>query len=41
MDIRRIDSCTDMALYSPKEQKEKWHDWCDAYFAAQGQSEED
>lgn len=24
----------DMAFYSPEEQKEKWHDWCDAYFAA-------
>ena len=29
----------DMALYSPQEQKEKWHDWCDAYFAAQQEAE--
>lgn len=29
----------DMALYSPEEQKEKWHDWCDAYFAARQKAE--
>ena len=38
---RNIYHVRDMALYSPEEQKKKWHDWCDAYFAAQGQSEED
>lgn len=31
---RGIYHIRDMALYSPEEQKEKWHDWCDAYFAA-------
>jgi len=30
---RHIFHIADMALYSPEEQKEKWHDWCDAYFA--------
>lgn len=38
---RGICHIRDMALYSPEEQKEKWHDWCDAYFAAQGQSKEE
>ena len=37
---RGIYHIRDMALYSPQEQEEKWHDWCDAYFAAQGRSEE-
>lgn len=32
---RNIYHIRDMALYTPQEQKEKWHDWCDAYFAAQ------
>lgn len=34
---RRIYHIRDMALYTPEEQKEKWHDWCDAYFAAQSE----
>ena len=38
---RDIYHIRDMALYSPQEQKEKWHDWCDAYFAAQGPTEEE
>ena len=38
---RGIYHIRDMALYSPQEQKEKWHDWCDAYFAAQRQTEEE
>ena len=38
---RNIYHVRDMALYSPQEQKEKWHDWCDAYFAAQGPTEEE
>ena len=38
---RGIYHIRDMALYSPEEQKEKWHDWCDAYFTAQGQSKEE
>ena len=38
---RGIYHIRDMALYSPQEQKEKWHDWCDAYFAAQHQTEEE
>ena len=38
---RNIFHIRDMALYSPQEQEEKWHDWCDAYFAAQGQSKEE
>lgn len=33
---RQIFHIRDMALYTPREQKEKWHDWCDAYFAALG-----
>lgn len=36
---RGIYHIRDMALYSPEEQKEKWHDWCDAYFAAQQEAE--
>lgn len=36
---RGIYHIRDMALYSPQEQKEKWHDWCDAYFAAQQEAE--
>lgn len=36
---RNIYHVRDMALYSPQEQKEKWHDWCDAYFAAQAEAE--
>lgn len=36
---RDIYHIRDMALYSPQEQKEKWHDWCDAYFAAQQEAE--
>lgn len=31
---RMIFHIRDLALYSPEEQKEKWHDWCSAYFAA-------
>ena len=38
---RGIYHICDMALYGPEEQKEKWHDWCDAYFAAQGRTEEE
>ena len=38
---RNIYHIRDMAFYSPREQKEKWHDWCDAYFAAQGPTEEE
>lgn len=34
-EIRRI---RDLALYSPEEQKEKWHDWCKAYFSALGEA---
>ena len=34
-DVLRI---CDLALYSPEEQKEKWHDWCDAYFSALGET---
>lgn len=36
---RNIYHVRDMALYSSREQKEKWHDWCDAYFAAQAAAE--
>lgn len=36
---RGIYHIRDMALYSPEEQKEKWHDWCDAYFAARQRAE--
>lgn len=36
---RGIYHIRDMALYSPEEQKEKWHDWCDAYFAARQEAE--
>lgn len=36
---RGIYHVRDMALYSPEEQKEKWHDWCDAYFAARREAE--
>lgn len=36
---RGIYHIRDMALYSPEEQKEKWHDWCDAYFAARQKAE--
>ena len=36
---RGIYHIRDMALYSPEEQKEKWHDWCDAYFAARREEE--
>lgn len=38
---RGIFHIQDMALYSPQEQNEKWHDWCDAYFAAQSRTEEE
>ena len=38
---RGIYHIRDMALYSPEEQKEKWHDWCDAYFAARSRTEEE
>ncbi len=38
---RGIYHIRDMALYSPQEQNEKWHDWCDAYFAAQSRTEEE
>ena len=38
---RGVRHIRDMALYSPEEQKEKWHDWCDAYFAARSRPEED
>lgn len=37
---RGIYHIRDMALYTPAEQKEKWHDWCDAYFAARQENEE-
>ena len=36
---RGIYHVRDMALYSPREQKEKWHDWCDAFFAARQEAE--
>lgn len=36
---RGIYHIRDMALCSPEEQKEKWHDWCDAYFAARQKAE--
>ena len=36
---RNIYHIRDMALYSPQEQEEKWHDWCDAYFAAKNKEE--
>lgn len=32
---RGIYHIREMALYSPEEQKTKWHDWCSAYFADQ------
>ena len=35
---RKIYHIRDLALYSPEEQKEKWHDWCDAYFSALGET---
>ena len=35
---RKIYHICDLALYSPEEQKEKWHDWCDAYFSALGET---
>ena len=38
---RGIFHIRDMALCSPQEQKENWHDWCSAYFAAQKQTEEE
>ena len=31
---REIFHIQDMAVYGSQEQKEKWHDWCSAYFAA-------
>ena len=36
---RGIYHIQDMALYSPEEQSEKWHDWCDAFFAARQEAE--
>ena len=36
---RGIYHIRDMALYSPEEQKEKWHDWCTAFFAARQNAE--
>ena len=38
---RGIFHIRDMALYSPQEQEKNWHDWCDAYFAAQSRTEEE
>lgn len=38
---RGIYHIRDMAVYSPEEQKKNWHDWCDAYFAAKGRTEEE
>lgn len=38
---RGIFHIRDMALCSPEEQKENWHAWCDAYFAAKSQAEEE
>ncbi|MDE7219367.1 MAG: hypothetical protein K2O45_07080 [Oscillospiraceae bacterium] len=38
---RNIRHVRDMALYSPQQQKENWHDWCDAYFAAKNRTEEE
>lgn len=35
---RNIFHIRDMALYSPQEQKEKWHDWCAAHFAAKNRA---
>lgn len=37
---RNIFHIRDMALYSPQEQKEKWHDWCAAHFAGKNRTEE-
>lgn len=31
---RKIYHIRDMAVYSPEEQKIRWHDWCSAYFSA-------
>lgn len=36
---RNIFHIREMALYSPQEQKEKWHDWCAAHFAAKSREE--
>lgn len=36
---RNIYHIRDMALYSPEEQAEKWHRWCDAFFAARQEAE--
>lgn len=38
---RGIYHIRNMALYNPAEQKKNWHDWCDAYFAAKGRTEEE
>lgn len=38
---RNIFHIRDMALYSPQEQKEKWHDWCAAHFAAKNRTGEE
>lgn len=38
---RDIFHIRDMALLEPEEQKINWHDWCDAYFAAKNQTEEE
>ena len=38
---RGIYHIRDMAVYSPEAQKKNWHDWCDAYFAAKGRTEEE
>ena len=38
---RGIYHIRDMALYTPQEQQKNWHDWCDAYFAAQRRTEEE
>lgn len=38
---RKIFHIRDMALYSPQEQKEKWHDWCAAHFAAKNRTGEE
>lgn len=38
---RGIYHIRDLAFYSPEEQKKNWHDWCDAYFTAQGRTGEE
>ncbi|MBD5162098.1 MAG: hypothetical protein HDT14_08820 [Oscillibacter sp.] len=38
---RNIFHIRDMALYSPREQKEKWHDWCAAHFKTKNRTGEE